>query len=131
MPRSSGSSRSFSSHPSFPKPAAPKTSLPLPAPVAHIPSIPAVVHAPQSQSFMQNIKDGFSFGAGAHVARHLVDRVLGSPTNPTLPPPAASPIASSPCTFIQNEFDQCIRAHAPDDLCQKEMDLLNKCLGKN
>lgn len=128
MPRNSGSSCSFSSRPSFPKPSVPKTSLPLPAPVPHTSSLPMIPPVSQPPTFFQNVKDGFSFGAGAHVARHLVDRVLGSPTNPTLPPPAATP--GSACAFIQNEFDQCIRAHAPDDLCQKEIDLLNKCLGK-
>jgi hypothetical protein len=83
--------------------------------------------APQPPSFMQSVKEGFSFGAGAHVARHLVDRVLGSPTNPTAPSPQP-PLTQPQCTFLQQEFDQCVRAHAPDDMCQKEMDLLNKCL---
>ena len=91
--------------------------LPLPAPVLYTPQ----------PSFLQHVKEGFSFGAGAHIARHAVDRILGSPSNSTSLPPASS----YPCTFIQQEFDQCIRIHVPDDLCQKELELLKKCFKPN
>lgn len=110
MPRSSFSQVSKSS----------QSSLPLPLPVPYVPK----------PSFLQSVKDGFAVGTGAHIARHMVDKVLGSPTNPTLPPPAptSTPISQNPCAFIQKEFDQCVRAHIPEDMCQKEMELLNKCL---
>jgi hypothetical protein len=46
-----------------------------------------------SPSFMQSLKDGFSFGAGAHMARHFVDRIFGSST-PT-PAPTPTPVQST------------------------------------
>lgn len=43
-----------------------------------------------SPSFMQSLKDGFSFGAGASIARNMVDRMFGSNT----------PVASPPVTSV-------------------------------
>jgi predicted transcriptional regulator len=46
---------------------------------------------------MQNVKEGFSFGAGAHLARHLIDRVFGSstPTPTSVPTPVQSAVPIS------------------------------------
>jgi hypothetical protein len=45
-----------------------------------------------SPSFMQTVKEGFSFGVGTSIARNIVDRVFGS----SPPPVSSSPVAPTP-----------------------------------
>jgi hypothetical protein len=47
-----------------------------------------------SPSFMQSLKEGFSFGAGVSIARNVVDRMFGSNT-----PVASPPVNSVPPTM--------------------------------
>jgi hypothetical protein len=58
-------------------------------------SLPPTPMQSSSPSFMQSVKEGFSFGAGAHMARHFVDRIFGPSTPTPVPTSVPTPIPTS------------------------------------
>lgn len=79
-----------------------------------------------SPSFMQSLKEGFSFGAGASIARNIVDRVFGSNTQVT-PPPTAPVTPTMPVQSVepkvtigedQHLYHKCIQDGGKHETCK-------------
>ncbi len=80
-----------------------------------------------SPSFMQTVKEGFSFGVGASIARNIVDRVFGSSSPPVPSPPAAPAIPSMPVQPVepkvkigedQHLYHKCIQDGGKHETCK-------------
>ena len=75
---------------------------------------------PTTPTFTQTMKDGLAFGAGAAVARNLVDRMMS--------PQTTVPVQTKSCETQLTAFNQCIKAQLPENTCQDSLELLNQCL---
>lgn len=69
-------------------------------------------------SFMQTVKEGFSFGIGASIARNVVDRIFGSTTStPRIDPPATvdpKPVIGE----NQHLYHKCIQDGGKHETCK-------------
>ena len=81
-----------------------------------------------SPTFMQTVKEGFSFGVGASIARNLVDRVFGSsspsvtpPHAPSVPPVQSQPVAvdsMKPIAADQILYHNCMQDGGKHETCK-------------
>lgn len=76
-----------------------------------------------SPTFMQTVKEGFSFGVGASIARNLVDRVFGSspPHAPSVPPVQSQPVAVDsikPIAADQILYHNCMQDGGKHETCK-------------
>lgn len=107
MPRSSSKSSSGSSKPAFfSKPAI--RPPPIMGPI--MPTHPSVSSG--TPSFTQSVKEGFSFGFGASIARNVVDRMFGGSSNPPIshhvvPPPITQTVQQKPCAELFEKYTSC------------------------
>ncbi len=74
-------------------------------------------------SFGQSIKEGFSFGFGASIARNVVDRWFGTSTSPVTPPIShvAKPVISTPSKTPLEEqiaYQQCLKDGGDHEKCK-------------
>ena len=88
------------------------------------PMIPQTPASPAASSFGQIVKDGFGFGVGTSVARHLVDKLIGGPTSPQTSLPLVvkkeHDITSSFLTDSQRIlYNQCIIEGGTHELCKE------------
>ena len=91
----------------------------------HPPQQPTVVVQQQrEQGFMASVRDGFAMGAGASIARNMVDRMFGSSPSPSI---TSSNQIQNPCQQQQTAFDTCIKERRTVEECQTALNTLNSC----
>jgi hypothetical protein len=84
---------------------------------------PSIKTTTQESSFFGTIKQGLAFGAGASIARNLVDSVMGGAT-----PPAATPVHAK-CLQQQRDYDVCMHLYMTDGSasCENQATSLIQC----
>ena len=68
-------------------------------------------------SFGQSVKEGFSFGFGASIARNVVDSLFGTPK-----PVVTTPVVSSPSkTPLEDQlaYQQCLKDGGDHEKCKE------------
>jgi hypothetical protein len=91
------------------------------------PMIPQTPASPAASSFGQIVKDGFGFGVGTSIARHLVDKLIGGGPTSTQPSPQTvvkkeHDITSSFLTDSQRIlYNQCIIEGGTHELCKENL----------
>ena len=63
-------------------------------------------------SFGQSVKEGFSFGFGASIARNVVDRLFGA-SPPTVTTPSKTPLED------QLAYQQCLKDGGDHEKCKE------------
>lgn len=102
----------------------------LPAP---LPSSGSLLHPSQSApTFGQTLKEGFGFGAGAAVARNVVDRMFsGGTVAPVAPTVSAVPLEKDLCKDSFLRVQECYKTSNGDSgLCSGELSAYMKCKDK-
>ena len=66
-------------------------------------------------SFGQSVKEGFSLGFGASIARNVVDRWFG-----TTPPVVSTPVTTPSKTPLENQlaYQQCLKDGGDHEKCK-------------
>ena len=80
-------------------------------------------------SFTQSVKEGFSFGLGASVARNVVDRMFGgSSTTPITHHvgPVTQTVEQKSCSDLLQQYNTC----SDTENCSRLFEVYQKCLEK-
>lgn len=114
MPRNNTTFDGSKSNTTFPKPSAAHHIMPRMSYTGPLMprQEPIVVKPP---SFGQSVKEGFSFGFGASIARNVVDRWFG-----TTPPVVSTPISTPSKAPLEEQlaYQQCLKDGGDHEKCK-------------
>ncbi len=79
-----------------------------------VPLYPPVLSVPKQQkpTFFDSVKEGFSFGVGASLARNVVDSLFSKKTD---------------CTELVRQYESCMKNSSE---CDKQKDVMIRCLAE-